>query len=64
MHCGTSFANEHQVKSGAHRGGSPKPHKFKLNKSRKKILEARHICNECIAGVYIPPLPVLYTDQP
>ena len=64
MHCSTSFANKRQVKSGAHHGGSPKPRKFKLNKSRKELLEVRCICNEHIAGVYIPPLPVLYADQP
>ena len=64
VHCGTSFANERQVKSSAHRGGSPKPRKFKLNKSRKELSEARRIRNERMASACILPLPVLYADQP
>ena len=64
VHCGTSFANERQVKSGARRGGSPKPLKFKLNKSRKELLEARRVRNERMASPCILPLPVLYADQP
>ena len=52
------------MKSSARRGSSPKPHKLKLNKSRKELLQARHICNERMASAYIPSLPVFYADQP
>ena len=64
VHCSTSFANDRQVKGSARRGGSPKPRKFKLNKSRKELLQARRTCNERMSSAYIPSLPVLYTDQP
>jgi hypothetical protein len=60
VHCGTSFANERQVKSSARRGGSPKPRKLKLNKSRQELLQARRMRNERMACVYIPLLSVLY----
>ena len=63
VHCGTSFANDRQVKSKVHRGSSPQPRKFKLNKTRKELKEARRMRNEHVASVFFPSLPVLYSDE-
>ena len=59
VHCGTSFANDRRVRSSGHRGSSPKPRKFKLNKSRKELENAQRTRNERLTSVYILMLTVL-----
>jgi len=60
IHCGTSFANEQQVKCSLRHMGSEKMCKVKLNKGCKEVLQVQQLQREHMASAYLPSLPVRY----